>query len=192
VRIGRTCSIGAAVTVINACLGDRVIVHSGTRIGQDGFGFLMGPGGHQKIPQIGRVIIQDNVEIGANCTIDRGSGADTVIGEGTKIDNLVQIGHNVSIGRHCVIVSQCGISGSVTLEDFVTLAGQVGIADHITVGEGAQIGAQSGLMNDVPAGERWFGYPAMRGPAYLRRLMAGNRKPGRGSSAGASAPPRDE
>jgi UDP-3-O-[3-hydroxymyristoyl] glucosamine N-acyltransferase len=121
--------------------------------------------------QIGRVIIQDDVEIGAGTTIDRGANRDTVIGEGTKIDNLVQIGHNVRIGRHCIIVSQCGISGSVTIEDRVILAGQVGLADNVTIGEGAIVGARSGVMSDVPAGEKWFGYPAMRGREFLRSMM---------------------
>ena len=137
VAIGRDCAIGAGATVLCALIGDRVIIHPGARIGQDGFGYLPSPKGHQKIPQTRRVIIQDDVEIGANTTIDRGGTRDTVIGEGTKIDNLVQIGHNVSIGRHCVIVSQTGISGSVEVGDFVMLGGQVGIGDHLTIGSGA-------------------------------------------------------
>ena len=124
------------------------------------------------MPQLGRVIIQDNVEIGANTTIDRGGSGDTVIGEGTKIDNLVQIGHNCMIGRHCIMVSQCGISGSVTLGDYVVLGGQVGVADHVTIGEGAMVAAKSGVMSDIPAGEKWMGYPAMRGREYLRRFAA--------------------
>ena len=115
-------------------------MHSGVRIGQDGFGFAMGPAGHLKVPQIGRVIIQDDVEIGANTTVDRGALKDTVIGEGTKIDNLVQIGHNVVIGRHCVIVAQTGISGSAELGDFVVMGGQSGVVGHIKIGAGAQIG----------------------------------------------------
>ncbi|HEX4768959.1 MAG TPA: UDP-3-O-(3-hydroxymyristoyl)glucosamine N-acyltransferase [Lichenihabitans sp.] len=176
VRIGRDCAIGPHASITYALLGNRVIIHAGVRIGQDGFGFAMGPQGHLKVPQIGRVVIQDDVEIGANATIDRGSNKDTVIGEGTKIDNLVQIGHNVSLGRHCVIVSQTGISGSTTLGDFAVTGGQAGLAGHLTVGAGAQIGAKSGVMNDVPAGERWFGIPAQsareefRLQATLRRL----------------------
>ena len=176
VRIGRDCSIGPQSTIVNAFVGNRVIVHPGVRIGQDGFGFAMGGRGHLKVPQIGRVIVQDDVEIGANSTIDRGSNRDTVIGEGTKIDNLVQIGHNVVLGRHCVIVSQTGISGSTTLGDFAVTGGQVGLAGHLTIGAGAQIGAKSGVMNDIPAGERWFGIPAQaareqfRLHARLRRL----------------------
>ncbi len=150
VAIGRDCVIGAGATVVHALIGDRVIIHPGARIGQDGFGFLPSLHGHIKIPQSRRVIIQDDVEIGANTTVDRGSTRDTVIGEGTKIDNLVQIAHNVTIGRHCLIAGQAGISGSVVLGDFVMLGGQVGIADHVSVGSRAQLGAQSGAMHDVP------------------------------------------
>lgn len=182
VRIGRGCAIGAGVTLTNALLGDRVVIHPGSQIGQDGFGYLPGPKGHQKVPQLGRVIIQDEVEIGANCTIDRGASRDTVVGEGTKIDNLVHIAHNVTVGRHCLIVAQCGIAGSATLGDFVMLGGQVGVSDHITIGDGAQVGAQSGVIGDIPAGERWFGYPAMPGRDYLRRLAS--RRGGRASRAG--------
>jgi UDP-3-O-[3-hydroxymyristoyl] glucosamine N-acyltransferase len=170
VRIGRQCGIGANVTITNSLIGDRVVVHPGCAIGQDGFGYVMGATGHRKVLQVGRVIVQDDVEIGAGTTIDRGANRDTVIGEGTKIDNLVQIGHNVSIGRNCIIVSQCGISGSVIIEDHVILAGQVGLPDNVTIGEGAIIGARSGVMSDVPAGERWFGYPAMPGREFLRNI----------------------
>ena len=182
VGIGRGCHIGSGVTVQHALIGDRVIVHPGTRIGQDGFGFLPSAQGHVKIPQNRRVIIQDDVEIGANVTIDRGSTRDTVIGEGTKIDNLVQIAHNVSIGRHCLIAGQVGISGSARLGDFVMLGGKVGIADHVSVGTGASLGAQSGVMQDVPAGARWIGSPAqpvrdfMKGVAVVRRLARGRRE----------------
>ena len=171
VRIGRRCVIAANASITHCVIGDRVIVHPGCAIGQDGFGYVRAQGAHRKILQLGRVIIQDDVEIGAGTTIDRGAIRDTVIGEGTKIDNLVQIGHNVSIGRHCVIVSQCGISGSVVIEDHVILAGQVGLADNVTIGEGAIIGARSGVMSDVPPGEKWFGYPAMRGREFLRNMM---------------------
>ena len=168
VRIGRNCSVGANATVVHALVGDRVILHAGARIGQDGFGFAMGPGGHVKVPQIGRVVLQDDVEVGANTAIDRGSNRDTVVGEGTKIDNLVQIGHNVLIGRHCVIVSQTGISGSTTLGDYVVTAGQAGLAGHLTIGTGAQVGAKSGVMNDIPPGERWFGIPAQAAREQFR------------------------
>lgn len=171
VRIGRQSAIGANASVTHSLIGDRVVVHPLCAIGQDGFGYVMGASGHRKVPQLGRVIIQDDVEIGAGTTIDRGANRDTVIGEGTKIDNLVQIGHNVSIGRHCIIVSQCGISGSVVIEDHVILAGQVGLPDNVTIGEGAIIGARSGVMSDVPAGEKWLGYPAMRGRDFLRSMM---------------------
>lgn len=184
VRIGRDCVIGSGATVTHALIGDRVIVHTGCRIGQDGFGYQGGPRGHDKIPQVGRVIIQDGVEIGAGTTIDRGALRDTMIGEGTKIDNLVQIGHNVSIGRHCIIVAQSGISGSVTLEDWVVLGGQVGIADHLTIGEGAQIGASSGVMNDIPAGARWFGTPAKPAREQFRELSAIRRLAARARNAG--------
>lgn len=159
-RIGRDCSIGPGVSVLNALVGNGVVLHPGVRIGQDGFGYAMGPAGHAKVPQVGRVIIQDDVEIGANTTVDRGGVRDTIIGEGTRIDNLVQIAHNVVIGRHCVIVSQTGISGSTTLEDFVVLAGQVGVIGHVRIGRGAQIAACSNVNGDVPAGARWGGTPA--------------------------------
>jgi len=182
VAIGRDCAISAGATVLCALVGDRVIIHPGARIGQDGFGYLPSPKGHQKIPQTRRVIIQDDVEIGANTTIDRGGTRDTIIGEGTKIDNLVQIGHNVSIGRHCVIVSQTGISGSVEVGDFVMLGGQVGIGDHLTIGSGAILGARAGVTSNVPPGARWGGFPAepagdwKRGVATVRRLVRSGRK----------------
>ena len=136
VRIGRHGAIGPGATIACALIGDRVIIHPGAHIGQDGFGFALGARGHVKVPQIGRVIIQDDVEIGAGSTIDRGANRDTIIGEGTKIDNLVQIGHNVVIGRHCVIVSQVGISGSCVIDDFAALAGQAGLAGHLHIGAG--------------------------------------------------------
>jgi UDP-3-O-[3-hydroxymyristoyl] glucosamine N-acyltransferase len=176
VRIGRDCVIGAGATIVHALIGDRVVIHAGARIGQDGFGYLPGPRGHGKVPQVGRVIIQDGVEIGANATIDRGAIRDTVIGEGTKIDNLVQIAHNVEIGRHCVLASQTGISGSVTVGDFVMMGGKVGIADNVTIGSGAMLAADSGVMSNIPPGARWGGSPArparewLKGAATLRRL----------------------
>lgn len=170
VRIGRNCVVGANATVLNALVGDEVILHPGVRIGQDGFGFAMGPRGHLKVPQIGRVIIQDKVEIGANTTIDRGANRDTLIGEGTKIDNLVQIAHNVSIGRHCVIVSQVGISGSTEVADFVVIAGQAGITGHLKIGMGAQIGAQAGVMADVPPGAKMGGSPARNARDWLKSV----------------------
>jgi UDP-3-O-[3-hydroxymyristoyl] glucosamine N-acyltransferase len=184
--IGRDGYVGSGVTLQYAIVGDRVIIHPGAQIGQDGFGFLLGPNGFDKNPQIGRVVIQDDVEIGANTTIDRGALSDTIIGEGTKIDNLVQVGHNVHIGRRCVIAGHCGLSGSVTLGDYVMLGGRVGIADHITIGERAQLAASSGVMVDVPPGERWAGSPAQpmrqafREIAALRSLVEGMRKGSRG------------
>ena len=170
VRIGRDCAIGAGATLTHTLVGNRVIVHPGARLGQDGFGFAMGPGGHLKVPQIGRVIVQDDVEIGANTTIDRGASRDTVIGDGTKIDNLVQIAHNVVIGRHCVIVSGVGISGSTTLEDYVVLGGQVGVVGHLRIGMGAQIAGSSNVNRDVPPGSRWGGTPAKPVRAWFREL----------------------
>ena len=143
---------------------------AGASIGQDGFGFAMGRAGHQKVPQIGRVIIQDDVEIGANTTIDRGALRDTVIGEGTKIDNLVQIGHNVVVGRHCIIVAQTGISGSAELGDFVALGGQVGVVGHVKIGTGAQIAGSSNVRGDVPPGVRWGGTPAKPTRLWFREL----------------------
>jgi UDP-3-O-[3-hydroxymyristoyl] glucosamine N-acyltransferase len=179
VTVGRDCFIGPGVTLTHALVGDRVSLHAGVRIGQDGFGFAMGAGGHLKVPQIGRVIIQDDVEIGANSCVDRGALKDTVIGEGTKIDNLVQIGHNVVIGRRCVIVAQTGIAGSATLEDFVVMGGQSGIAGHLKVGAGAQIAGASHVTEDVPPRSRMVGTPAIpirewtRERVMLRRLAKG-------------------
>ena len=170
VRIGRDCSIGAGAALTAALIGDRVIIHPGCKIGQDGFGFVMGGKGHLKVPQIGRVIIQDDVEIGAGTTIDRGAIRDTVIGEGTKIDNLVQVGHNVSIGRHCILVAQTGISGSSTLEDFVVLGARVGVNNNVTIGEGAQIAATSNVHGDVPPGARWGGTPAKPVKLWFREM----------------------
>jgi UDP-3-O-[3-hydroxymyristoyl] glucosamine N-acyltransferase len=171
VRIGRDCAIGPNATIIHALIGDRVIIHPGCAIGQDGFGFVRGPRGAHKVPQVGRVIIQDDVEIGANSNVDRGAIRDTVIGEGSKIDNLVQIAHNVSIGRHCLLAGQVGISGSTTVEDGVIMGGQVGVTDHLTVGAGAMLGAKAGIFTDVPPGRRWAGYPARSAKQWLREVV---------------------
>ena len=176
VTVGRQCSIGPHASIMCAHIGNRVILHGGCRIGQDGFGFAMGRQGHLKVPQIGRVIVQDDVEIGAGSCVDRGATRDTVIGEGTKIDNQVQIGHNVVIGRHCVIVSQVGISGSAILEDFVVLGGHVGVVGHVRIGAGSQIAGSSNVKDDVPPGSIWGGTPAkplkewFREMAWLRRM----------------------
>jgi UDP-3-O-[3-hydroxymyristoyl] glucosamine N-acyltransferase len=185
VRIGRDCAIGPNATILHALIGDRVIIHAGCAIGQDGFGFVRGPRGAHKVPQVGRVIIQDDVEIGANSTIDRGAIRDTVIGEGSKIDNMVHIAHNVSIGRHCLLAGQVGISGSTTVEDGVIMGGQVGVADHLTVGAGAMLGAKAGVMSNVPPGARWAGYPARSGKQWLREVATLERltKESRGGRA---------
>jgi UDP-3-O-[3-hydroxymyristoyl] glucosamine N-acyltransferase len=175
VRIGRNCSIGANTTITHSTIGDRVIVHPGCHIGQDGFGYVPSPKGHLKVPQIGGVVIHNDVEIGAGTTIDRGGMRDTVIGEGSKIDNQVQIGHNVAIGRHCIIVAQSGISGSVTIEDFAMLGGAVGIAPHVTIGKGAKLAARSGVMHDIPPGQTWGGYPAVPSRRWFRHQVALDR-----------------
>jgi len=185
VRIGRDCSIGPNASILHALIGDRVIIHSGCAIGQDVFGYVRGPRGAHKVAQVGRVIIQDDVEIGANCAVDRGAIRDTVIGEGSKIDNMVHIAHNVSIGRHCLLAGQVGISGSTTVEDGVIMGGQVGVADHLTVGAGAMLGAKAGVMSNVPPGARWAGYPARSGKQWLREVATLERhtKESRGGRA---------
>lgn len=182
VRIGANVTIGNAVeigddTVIDAqvslsyCLiGKRVRILPGVRIGQDGFGFAMDEEGHIRIPQLGLVIIEDDVEIGANSTIDRGSGPNTIIGKGCIIDNLVQIAHNVVLGEGCVIVSQAGVSGSSKLGNRVIVGGQVGIAGHLRIGAGAQIAGGSGIMRDIEPGARMMGYPAVSSRQFFRQI----------------------
>jgi len=176
VEIGDDCRIGANVTLSHCVIGSRVVLHPGVRIGQEGFGFAPDKAGPIKVPQLGRVIIGDDVDIGANTTIDRGSGPDTVIGPGSMIDNLVQIGHNVILGRCCILAGQVGISGSTRLDDFVMVGGQGGLAGHLHVGSRARIAAKSGIMRDIPAGETVCGSPAvplaefMRQTAVLKRL----------------------
>lgn len=172
-RVGSGSRLYPHVTLYAATeLGSRVVLHSGVRVGSDGFGYVFANGVHSKIPHVGRCLIGDDVEIGANTTIDRGSIDDTVIGAGTKIDNLVQIGHNVRIGRLCLIMSQVGIAGSARIEDGCVLAGQAGLGGHITVGKGARIAGQSGVFGDVPAGESWSGYPARPHRESLRATGA--------------------
>ncbi len=172
VEIGSRCRIGTGASVSHAILGDAVRLYPGVRVGQDGFGFAIDPKGHVKVPQLGRVLIEDNVEIGANSCIDRGAGPDTVIGAGTWIDNLVQIGHNVKIGRGCILIAQSGVAGSTVLEDFSVLAAQAGVAGHLRIGKGARIGAKAGVMKDVPAGEEQLGAPAMPVKEFMRQVIA--------------------
>jgi UDP-3-O-[3-hydroxymyristoyl] glucosamine N-acyltransferase len=171
--IGNGSRLWPHVTVYSgASIGARAFLHSGARIGSDGFGYVFRDGAHQKIPHVGGCIIGDDVEIGANSTIDRGSIDDTVVGEGTKIDNLVHIAHNVRIGKKCLIMAQVGIAGSVTVGDGAIIAGQAGISGHLTIGAGARIGAQGGVFGDIPAGETWSGYPARPHRESLRASAA--------------------
>lgn len=173
VAVGRDCDIAGNATITHALVGDRVQVLPGAQIGQPGFGFASGARGHAKIPQLGRVIIQDDVEVGAGTTIDRGALGDTVIGEGTKIDNLVQIGHNTRTGRHCIIVAQAGVSGSCELGDFVVLGGQVGVADHAHLGDGARVAAKSGVPpGEYPGGTDYGGYPVRLMKDWRREVAA--------------------
>jgi UDP-3-O-[3-hydroxymyristoyl] glucosamine N-acyltransferase len=185
VAIGPHCVVGDGVSLgdgarlfpgvtiyAGATVGARTVIHSGARIGCDGFGYVFRDGAHQKIPHVGRCIIGDDVEIGANTTIDRGSIDDTVVGSGTKIDNLVQIAHNVRIGEKCLIIAQTGIAGSARVGDGAVLAGQAGIAGHISIGAGARIAAQAGVFGDVPPGESWSGYPARPHRESLRASAA--------------------
>ncbi|MCC6319575.1 MAG: UDP-3-O-(3-hydroxymyristoyl)glucosamine N-acyltransferase [Gemmatimonadaceae bacterium] len=184
-RVGAFVAVGPGVTLgedvqlyphvtlySGTSLGARVIVHAGARLGCDGFGYVFASGAHQKIPHVGRCVLEADVEIGANTTIDRGSIDDTVIGQGTKIDNLVQIGHNVRIGRLCLVVAQAGISGSSRVGDGCVVAGQAGIGGHLTIGDGARVAAQAGVFGDVPAGETWSGYPARPHREALRSHAA--------------------
>lgn len=182
VAIGRNCSIGANVTIGFALIGDRVRILAGAVIGEPGFGATAAAGGVVDVPQLGRVIIQDGVTIGANTCVDRGAFDDTVIGENTKIDNMVQIAHNVRVGRNCVMAAHTGISGSVVIGDGAAFGGRAGVADHVNIGDGAQIAAASGIFRDVPAKARWGGMPGqplrqwMREVAWLSKSV--NRKQG--------------
>jgi len=170
VTIGRDCRIGSHASLSHAMLGSRVFIYPGARIGQEGFSFAATKTGFLSIPQLGRVIVEDDVEVGANTTIDRGSTRDTVIGVGSRIDNLVQIGHNVQLGRCCVIVAQVGIAGSTILEDFVQVGGQAAMAGHLRIGQGAQIGAQAGVISDVAAGAVLLGSPAQPRQEFFRQV----------------------
>lgn len=171
VVVGDDCVVGPCASLSHCVVGNRVVINTGVRIGQEGFGFALGPQGYLKVPQLGRVIIEDDVDIGANTTIDRGAGPDTVIGRGTIIDNLVQIAHNVKLGRGCVIVAHVGISGSTHVGDYVMIGGQAGLAGHLTVGHGARIGAQAGVMKNLPAGITVLGSPALPNREYWRQIV---------------------
>ena len=184
VVMGAQCRVGPLASITHTIMGQRVYVYPGARIGQEGFGFAMTPAGFITVPQLGRVILEDDVEIGANSTVDRGAATDTVLGAGTRIDNLVHIAHGVQMGRCCVMAAMSGISGSTIVEDFVQIAAQAGLTGHLKVGKGARIGAQCGIMSDVDAGAEVIGSPAMpvreffRNVATLRRL---SRRPGTAS-----------
>jgi UDP-3-O-[3-hydroxymyristoyl] glucosamine N-acyltransferase len=176
VKIGRDCNIGAHCAIQVALIGNNVLIHPGCKIGQDGFGFVFfGPQGHLKVPQTGRVLIQNDVEVGAGSTIDRGSLRDTVIGEGTKIDNQVQIGHNVTIGRHCLLAAQIGLAGSLTIGDHVALGAKVGVNNHLRIGDGAQVTAMSAVKDDIPANARWGGHFAKPTRQWFREIVAVER-----------------
>ena len=176
VRIGRDCNVGARTAIQCALIGNNVLIHPGCSIGQDGYGFIFfGPEGHLKVPQTGRVLIQNDVEIGAGTTIDRGSLRDTVIGEGTKIDNQVQIGHNVTIGRHCLLAAQIGLAGSLTIGDNVALGAKVGINNHLKIGDGAQVTAMSAVKDDIPPNGRWGGHFAKPTKQWFREIVAVER-----------------
>ncbi|CCD97471.1 UDP-3-O-(3-hydroxymyristoyl)glucosamine N-acyltransferase [Bradyrhizobium sp. STM 3809] len=176
VKIGRDCNVGARTVIQCALIGNDVLIHPGCSIGQDGYGFIFfGANGHTKVPQTGRVIIQNHVEVGAGTTIDRGSLRDTVIGEGTKIDNQVQIGHNVTIGRHCLLAAQIGLAGSLTIGDNVALGAKVGINNHLTIGDGAQVTAMSGVKDDIPPNGRWGGFFAKPTKQWFREIVAVER-----------------
>lgn len=172
VQMGDDCIVGANATISHCIAGSKVYVYPGAHIGQDGFGFAMSAKGPAKVPQLGRVIIGNDVEIGSGTTVDRGAMGDTVISDGCRIDNLVQIAHNVKLGKCCVIVSQVGIAGSCEFGDFVVAGGQVGFAGHLKIGSGAKIAAQSGLMNDVPAGAVLMGSPAVSRVEFMRQQIA--------------------
>ena len=176
--LGEDCRIFPNVTIYRrTTIGRRVRIHAGTVVGSDGFGYVLDQGEHRKVPQVGQVILHDDVEVGANVTIDRAALGATVIGRGTKIDNLVQIAHNVTIGEHCIIVAQVGIAGSTRIGSHATVAGQVGIAGHLRIGDRVTIAAQSGVMNHIPEGQKWMGSPAQPDRVTKRQLLALERLP---------------
>jgi UDP-3-O-[3-hydroxymyristoyl] glucosamine N-acyltransferase len=191
VAIGRRCEIGPAAAIGFALIGNAVHISASVVIGEAGFGVAAGPRGLIDIPQLGRVIIQDGVSIGAHTCIDRGAFDDTVVGENTKIDNLVQIAHNVVIGRNCAIAGHCGLSGSAVVGDGVQMGGRVGLADHVVIGAGAQLAASAGVMHNVPAGERWSGIPARPALQFFREVAwvtkSARRKPKAGHYGGGEA-----
>ena len=183
-HLGENCVVGAdtklfpnVVLYARTQVGRRVRLHAGCVIGSDGFGYVFDSGAHQKVLQVGHVIIGDDVEIGANTTVDRGAIGATVIGKGTKIDNLVQIAHNVQTGEHCIVVSQVGIAGSTKLGNYVVLGGQVGLAGHLKIGNQVTIAAQSGVMHDIPDGEKWLGSPAQPDRTTKRQWLALHQLP---------------
>ncbi len=186
VKIGRECVIGPHVAIIHSLLGDRVFVHGGAQLGHDGFGYFTEAGAIAKVPQTGRLIVQNDVEIGANTAIDRGTNQDTIIGEGSKIDNLVQIGHNVRIGRNCFLAAHVGISGSCVIGDGAALGGKAGVIGHVHIGAGAQVAARSGVTKDLPPGGVYGGFPAMpvkvwkEKEAALRHLAKARRQGAKG------------
>ena len=188
VRIGRDCDVGARCSIQFALIGNNVLIHPGCSIGQDGYGFVFfGPDGHLKVPQTGRVLIQNDVEIGAGTTIDRGSLRDTVIGEGTKIDNQVQIGHNVTIGRHCLLAAQIGLAGSLTIGDNVAIGAKAGLNNHLKIGDGAQIAAMSAVKDDIPPNGRWGGHIARPTKQWFREMLVLERL-----ARGDKVDPKDE
>lgn len=183
-HVGNDCEVGEGTCLFpnvtlypRTQIGRNVRIHAGTVIGSDGFGYVFDNGNHRKVPQVGNVMIQDEVEIGANVTIDRGALGPTIIGKGTKIDNLVQIAHNVTIGEHSLVVAQAGVAGSTRIGNYVTLAGQVGLAGHLKIGDRVTIAAQSGVMHDIPEGQKWFGSPAMPDRKMKRQVIAQQQLP---------------
>ena len=183
VEIGDDTQVGAGASLSHCLIGARVSIFPGVCIGQEGFGFALDPQGHVSVPQLGRVLIGDDVEIGANTTIDRGSGPDTVIGQGCRLDNLVQVAHNVRIGRGSVVAAQTAFAGSVTIGDFVLIGGQVAVSGHLTVGDGARIAGQSGVVKDIEPGATMGGTPAVpirqwhRQSAVLARMAKSKATP---------------